>query len=51
MKTFKSNMKIYSLRTKESNIKNVKISSSESASDFMREFYYDDIERTCYGGF
>ena len=44
MKTYKTNSKIYSIKSEETDFKRVKISGSESAAEYARNFYFDDIE-------
>ena len=41
---YKTNIKEFTLKKNETNFKKVKITDSKSASEYARQFYYDDIE-------
>ena len=49
MKTYKSNSLEISLKRKKSDYKKVKISKSEDANEYARQFYHDDL--TIYESF
>ena len=49
MKTYKSNSLEISLKRKKSDYKKVKISRSEDANEYARQFYHDDL--TIYESF
>lgn len=44
MKEYKSNIASFSLKKEKSEFNKVKINSSKDASDYIRNFYSDDIE-------
>jgi DNA repair protein RadC len=44
MKTFKSSLELVSLKKEKSDFPRCKVTSSKDASDYIRQFFYDDIE-------
>ena len=44
MKTYKSNIKQYTLKKNETDFKKVKITTSKDAETYLRQFYFDDLE-------
>jgi DNA repair protein RadC len=44
MTALKSNSKRYEIKANKSDFKNVKITSAKDASEYARQFYFDDIE-------
>ncbi len=44
MKTYKTKIKQFSLKKNETNIQKCKITDSKTVNEYLRNFYFDDIE-------